>query len=209
MGNKRVPGSSRASFSHLITVSMSQQTLAGFSEKTLSMGESTSDFRPWNRIVLEWDIDYQGYQREWDGEEGYLDFHVIVMIKEALVVGKYPQTGKKGEQPGYCLTVRQSMAFCGDDPDWQVISKEGFRRDDLKKAIDTFQREVLNVQDWIEIAESRARLIPNQNDLFECFHCGWVTDLYSDEIICPGCGKRYWSERMWNRNAGEACGSYN
>jgi uncharacterized protein with PIN domain len=63
-----------------------------------------------------------------------------------------------------------------------------------------FQREVLNVQNWAEIAESRVRLMPNQNDIFECLHCGWVTDIWSDDITCQGCGKRYWSERMWGRN---------
>lgn len=185
-----------------------QQTLAGFSDKSIPIGESTSDFRPWNRVILNWDIDYQGYQRDGEGEEGYLDFQVCVVIRESLVRVKDPQTGKKKEKPGYGLTVFQSVASNGRELDSQVVYEEHFQMGEFPKAFDAFQREVLNVQTWVEIAESRAQLMPNQNDVFECLHCGWVTDTWSDDIICEGCGKRYWSEKLWGeggRVSSEAC----
>ena len=60
-----------------------QLELSDFLGKTISMDELMGDFRPWNNVVLDWDIDYQGYQRDGEREECYLDFHVIVEIKEA------------------------------------------------------------------------------------------------------------------------------
>jgi hypothetical protein len=157
-----------------------------------------SDFRPWNRVVLDWTIDYQGYQRD-EQREGHVDFHVRVVIREALVRLKGTQTQKKRKMPGYSLTIFQVIAFDGDLRDPQVVFEELFRADELPKAVDAFQQQVLNVQTWVEIAESRARVMWNQNDVFECFHCGWVTDIWSDEITCEGCGKRYRAERMWSK----------
>jgi len=153
-----------------------QQTLGAFSEKTLSLSKETSDSRPWNRVILDWDIDYQGYQKDVEGEEGFLDFHVHVIIRETLVRVKDPQTTKKKEKTGYSLTVSQSVALNGHGLDSQVVNEEYFQVHELPKAFDVFQREVLNVQTWVDIAGSRARLIPMQNVVFECFHCGCVTD---------------------------------
>ena len=85
------------------------------------------------------------------------------------------------------------------EKEWEsyITYEESFQMGQLKKAFDAFQRELLNIQSWIEIAESRARIIPQGNEVFECFHCGWVTDIWSDDITCKGCGKRYWSDRLW------------
>jgi hypothetical protein len=173
-----------------------QQTLAGFSEKTRSVSNSMSGFRAWNRVILEWDIDYHGHHRNED-RDWHVDFHVRVFIKEAMIRLKDPLTRKKKEMPGYSLIVFHSMALDGAQPDSEIVYEEPFRINQLPKAFDAFQQEVLNVQSWVEIAESRARLMPKQNDLFECFHCGWVTDIWSEDILCEGCGKRYRSERVW------------
>jgi hypothetical protein len=178
-----------------------QPTLSDFAQKTISFGKAMRDFRAWNRVILDWDIAYQGYQRD-EQREGSVDFHVRVVIREALV--RDPQTQKKQRMPGYSLTIFQFIAFDGDRRDSQVVFEELFRADELPKAVDAFQQQVLNVQTWAEIAESRARVMPNQNDVFECFHCGWVTDIWSDEIVCEGCGKRYWSERMWSKGLRDA-----
>jgi hypothetical protein len=62
--------------------------------------KSMPDFRPWNRVVLDWDIHYQGYQRD-EQREGHLNFHVRVVLREASA--RDPQTGKKREMPGYSL----------------------------------------------------------------------------------------------------------
>jgi len=171
-----------------------QPTLSDFAQKAISSSKSMTDSRAWNRVVLDWDIAYQGYQRD-EQREGHVDFHVRVVIREALVRLKDPQTQKKRQMPGYSLTIFQTIAFDGDQSESLPIYEESFRMDDLPKAVDAFQRAVLTVQTWVEIAESRARVVPNQNDVFECFHCGWVTDIWSDEITCEGCGKRYWSEK--------------
>lgn len=178
-----------------------QQTLEGFSQKTIPLSELTSDFRAWNRCLLDWDIEYQGYEREGEGEPGYVDFSVRVEIREALVMAKNPQTHKKTERPGYKLTVTQGMSFNGLVIDPQIVHEESFQIDQLGKAFDAFQEELLQIQAWIEIAESRARLIPNQNDVFECLQCGWVTDIWSDDLMCQGCGRRYWSQRLWSRGS--------
>ena len=174
-----------------------QLELSGFLGKTISMDELMGDFRPWNNVVLDWDIDYQGYQRDGEGEEGYLDFHVIVEIKEAVVKAKDPKTHRRLKKPGYKLTVIQNTAVVGKEWERYIVYDESFQMDQLRKAFNAFQHELLNIQCWVEIAESRARIIPQGNDVFECFHCGWVTDIWADDIMCPGCGKRYWSERLW------------
>jgi Zn finger protein HypA/HybF involved in hydrogenase expression len=95
------------------------------------------------------------------------------------------------------MTVIQNIAFDGKECESNIAYEESFQMDQLKNAFDVFQRELLNIQCWVEIAESRARIIPQGNDEFECFHCGWVTDIWTDDIICPGCGKRYWSEMLY------------
>jgi len=180
-----------------------QPTLSDFAQKTVSTSKSLSDFRPWNCVVLDCDIAYQGYQRD-EQREGIVDFHVRVVIREAMVRLKDPQTYKKRKMPGYSLKIFQLIAFDGDRSDSLIVFEELFRADELPKAVDAFQQQVLSAQTWVEIAESRARVMWNQNDVFECFHCGWVTDIWSDEILCEGCGKRYWSERMWSKGLGDA-----
>ena len=67
--------------------------------------KSMSDFRPWNRVILDWDIGYQGYQRD-DQREGPVDFQVRVVLREAMVRLKDPQTGKKRQMPGYRFCMR-------------------------------------------------------------------------------------------------------
>jgi hypothetical protein len=182
-----------------------QLELSAFSGKTISMDESTKDFRPWNRTILDWEIEYRGYNRGEDGPEGYIDFHVVVEINEAVIIARNPKTYKKVEKPGYKLSIFQNMAFEGKEWESYVVHEESFEKKKLKKAFDAFQRELMNIQCWVEIGESRARIIPQANDVFECFHCGWVTDIWADDIMCQGCGKRYWSERLWNRGTGSGC----
>lgn len=176
--------------------------LSAFSERTISMNKSMEDFRPWNHLILDWEIEYQGYsRRDDDGEEGYIDFHVIVEIREAVVNARDPKTHKKLKKHGYRLTIIQNIAFAGKEWESIIAYEESFQMDQLRKAFDVFQRELLNIQCWVDIAESRARIIPQENDIFECLHCGWVTDVWDDDIICQGCGKRYWSERLWGAHA--------
>jgi len=38
-------------------------TLSSLANKTVSMDEFTRGFRPWNNIILDWDVDYRGYAR--------------------------------------------------------------------------------------------------------------------------------------------------
>jgi len=178
---------------------MSEQLmLSSFSKKTISMDESSRGFRPWHNIVLEWDVESQGYQTEEAIGEGYVDFHVLAEIREALVkVRKDDKTYKEIEVPGYRLTIIQKMALSGKEWESYIAYEEAFPKKQLRKGFDLFRREVLNVQGWIKIAESRARLIPEKADVFECVWCGWVTDTWTDDILCEGCGKRYWSEKLW------------
>jgi len=174
-----------------------QLMLSSFSTKTISMDESTKGFRPWNNKVLEWDVKYQGYQME-KGIERYVDFHVLAQIREALVkLRKDSSSYKKIEVPGYKLTITQEIAIGGREWESGVVYEEAFPKDQLRKSFDVFRREVMNIQGWIEIAESRARIIPNKADAFECTWCGWATDVWADDILCKGCGKRYWSDRLW------------
>ena len=178
---------------------MTQLMLSSFSQKTISMGKSTKNFRPWNNIIFEWDVEYLGYSRGFDEPEGIIEYHVIVEIMEALVKARNPKTNKKIERPGYKLIITQNMVFQGKDWESYIVYEEAFQKDKLKKAFDVFQRELLNIQVWIKIAESRARLIPKGNDVFECSFCGWVTNAWGEDITCEGCGKRYWSEKLWRR----------
>lgn len=175
--------------------------LSSFTKKTISMDESTKGFRQWNNLILDWEVEYRGYSRE-DGEpEGYVEFYVIVEITEALVKVIKPKTCKKVERSGYKLIVAQNMAFEGTECDSYIVYEESFIKDRLKRAFDVFHREVLNIQRWIRIAESRARLIPNRADVFECQFCGWATNVWMDDITCEGCGKRFWSDKLWKRNS--------
>ena len=176
---------------------ISQLDLSSFAEKAISLEESTKDFRPWDKTIIDWEIKYHGYVREEGGPKGFIECHVTVEIKESLIQIKNPKTHKKVTKPGYKLSVFQDVSFEGKGRENNIVYEEEFEKQDLKKAFDVFQRELLNVQGWVEIAESRARIIPKENDVFECIHCGWVTDILSDGITCEGCGKRYWSERFF------------
>ena len=179
-----------------------QLMLSSFSTKTISMDDSTKGFRPWNNNVFDWEVEYQGYYREEGKHEGYVDFHVLVDIREALVkVRKDNKTYRKIEVPGYKLIITQKMALAGRERESYVVYEEAFQKEKLGKAFDVFSREVLNIQGWIKIAESRVRLIPDKSEVFECVFCGWVTDVWSDDILCEGCGKRYWSDRLWTGKA--------
>ena len=177
---------------------ISQLDLSSFSEKTVSLAESTKDFRPWDKTVIDWEIKYHGYVREDGGPKGFIEYHVTIEIKESVIQIKSPKTHKKVTKPGYRLSVFQDVSFESKVWENNIVYEEEFEKQDLKKAFDVFRRELLNVQNWVEIAESRARLIPKENDVFECIHCGWVTDIWSDDITCEGCGKRYWSERYFS-----------
>ena len=165
------------------------------------MGEATKAFRPWDRVVISWNVEYRGYQRgDDDRPEGPVGFHVTLEIREAVIVSNNPkQRRRRAGKRAYRLTVTHAMAPAGEDPDSSIVYEEPFTEQEIKKAYDAFQREVLNVQSWVVIAEPRARIIPQANDVFECHHCGWVTDIWRDDITCEGCGRRYWSERIWNR----------
>lgn len=184
---------------------MTQTMLTGFSEKALSLDEYNrkEGARRWNNLVCDWDVEYQGY---WRGEdnipEGYIDFHIIVEIVEALVTSREKKTYKKVKVPGYRLSVTENVAF--PDKEWEsfVAYEAEFQKESLKKGFDAFQRELLNIQSWITIAEARAELIPHGRDVFECAFCGWVTDQVTDDITCCGCGKRFWSEKLWGKAAG-------
>lgn len=172
--------------------------LSSFSTKTISMDVSTKAFRPWNNNIFDWEVEYQGYYREEDEHEGYVDFYVLADIREALVkMRKDKKTYRKIEVPGYKLIITQKMALAGREWESYVVYEEVFPKKQLRKAFDVFMRELLNIQGWIEIAESRARLMPDQADVFECDFCGWVTDIWTDDILCEGCGKRYWSDKLW------------
>jgi len=178
---------------------MSEQLmLSSFSTKTISMDESSKGFRPWNNNVFDWEVGYQGYYREEGKHEGYVDFHVLAEIREALVkVRKDNKTYRKIEVPGYKLIITQKMALTGREWESYVVFEEAFPKEQFRKAFDVFRREVLNIQGWIKIAESRARLMPDKGEVFECVFCGWVTDTWTDDILCEGCGKRYWSDKLW------------
>jgi len=168
--------------------------------EAITMNAFTPELRPWNQLILDWNVNFTGYVREDGQKEGYVDFHVMVDLREALVRARQEKTYKKIQRPGYKLTVNQEMTFERGKTESYIIHEESFQKDQIKRAVDSFQRELLMIQRWIEIAESRARIMPQHNDIFECHWCGWVTDIWSDDITCQGCGKRYWSERIWKGN---------
>ncbi len=63
-----------------------QPILSSFSRKTISFSEATKDLRPWNNLILDWDVEYQGFSNdEMDEPQGYIDVHVAVEIIEALI----------------------------------------------------------------------------------------------------------------------------
>jgi len=39
--------------------------------------------------------------------------------------------------------------------------------------------------------------MPDNKDTFECPFCGWATNSTKDDTSCHGCGKRFWSDKMW------------
>ena len=86
-----------------------QLDLCAFGGKTISVADWTQDFRPWNRVVLDWEIEYSGYARGDENPKGYVHYHVIVELTEALVLVRKPKTYKKIERPGYKLTVTQNI----------------------------------------------------------------------------------------------------
>lgn len=91
-----------------------QQTLSMFTEKAIAVCEANKDFRRWDKVVLEWDVEYCGYDRgENNEEEGHVDFHVIVRIVEAMVDVRVRNKHRKVEKPGYKLAVTQNMASDG------------------------------------------------------------------------------------------------
>lgn len=184
-----------------------QLMLGAFCQKTIPVSEATKDLRPYNRVILNWEVDYRGFSsKEPDEPQGYLDFHIYVSIKESLIRIRDQKTGKKVERPGYKLTVAQDMAFEGQKWESYLVHEESFKQTEIRKAFDAFQRELLNIQGWIDIAESRAKFIPSGKDAFECPFCGWVTDELEDDITCYGCGKRFWSESLLKRQARSVSG---
>ena len=181
---------------------MTQTMLTGFYQKGTEMDVYSKEVesRRYNNLIFDWDIEYQGYQRkEVDIPEGYVDFHVIIEIVEAIVTVRDKKTYKKGKKPGYKLTVSQAIAYPEEEWESFIIYDEQFKKEQLNKAFDVCQGEILNIQNWITIAESRASLIPKKKDVFECMFCGWVTDQMGDDITCHGCGKRFWSDKMWGK----------
>lgn len=175
--------------------------LSAFAKQTITLEDhnKSSGFRRWNNLIYDWEVEYQGYNLPDDiypdAPEGFIDFHVVVEIIEALVTVR--EKHKKVKRPGYKLSITQNTLL--PDENWESIItyEEEFKQDQLNKAIDIFQRELLNIQSWILIAESRANLMPDNKHTFECPFCGWATDSTKDDISCHGCGKRFWSEKMW------------
>ena len=186
----------------VINTMTNQLMLSSFSKKTISVEEATKDFRQWNNVIFDWNVKYKGYFRGEDYEpEGYIDFSIVVRIVEALVKAKSQKSRKNVKLPGYKLVVSQNMVIAGKEWDACVVYDESFQKNEIKKTFDVFQRELMNIQGWIDIAESRTRLMPERKDIFECPFCGWVTDVWSDDIVCYGCGKRFWSEKSWGKFA--------
>lgn len=174
-----------------------QLMLSSFSAKTISLDEATKDFRPWNNKIFDWEVEYQGYSQGEDEVEGYIEFHIVAEIKEALVKTRKGKSHKKVEVPGYVVLITQNMVFESGEKESYVAYEESFTKTELKKAFDVFMLELLEIQTWIKIAESRSLLIPVKADVFECHCCGWVTDKWADDICCEGCGKRFWSRSLW------------
>lgn len=60
---------------------------------------------------------------------------------------------KKVKRPGYKLLITQNTLLPEEDWETIIVYEEEFKQDQLNKAIDIFQRELLNIQSWILIAE--------------------------------------------------------
>jgi hypothetical protein len=165
----------------------------------------SDDFRLWDRVISDWDVEFQGYASgdDDDATPGYVDFHLVIQVFEAYVSARGQKTYKKVMVPGYKVVVTENVAFPGEDWETWTIFEEGFKKKDLPKAIDVFRRELLNAQGIILVAKSRAKLIPAGKTAFECPFCGWATDSDDDDTMCLGCGKRFWSEKMWNGEGAE------
>ena len=169
------------------------------------MLSESEDFRLWDGVIVDWAAQFQGYASgdDDDGREGYIDSHLIVQVFEAYVSARDEKTYKWVEVPGYKVVVTENVALPGEPWEYWTIFDEGYKKKDLSKAIDVFQRELLNAQTIILVAESRAKLIPTGKAVFECPFCGWVTDSEDDDTTCMGCGKRFWGEKMWNGGGSE------
>ncbi len=182
-----------------------QLMLSAFSAKTIAMDQSNEGFRPWNNKALVWNLAYRGYFDEGDGGiHGLMDFFVEVELREAVIKvrSKTSARNKKVERPGYRLTITQSFIIHqGEEsaPETFIAYQEDFALHEKRKAVDVFAREIMNIQGWAMIAESRALFIPSGRAVFECPFCGWVTDSWNRDICCDGCGKRFWSKEMWSQ----------
>ncbi|MFO7881177.1 MAG: hypothetical protein R6U52_01400 [Kosmotogaceae bacterium] len=183
---------------------MTQSMLSSFADKHISLDEHNqqSGFRRWNSLIYDWEVEYQDYIRpdeNWhDAPEGYVETHVIVEITEALVTAR-DKKYKKVKRPGYKLTVTQNRLLPGDEQEWESYTtlEEEYQKDKLNNCFSAFQRELLNIQIWIAVAESRAKLLPTNSETFECPFCGWATNTTSHDISCIGCGKRFWDSELF------------
>ena len=87
---------------------MAQLMLSSFSQKTISMTESTKSFLPWNNTILDRKIEYRGYSRELGEFEGIIKYQVIVRLLEALANTRHPKSYKKIKTPGYKLVITKT-----------------------------------------------------------------------------------------------------
>jgi hypothetical protein len=177
---------------------MSQLMLHSFKEKEISVEKATEDLKPYNNVILDWEIECKDFMSEDIGsDEGkIIKRHIKVVMKESLVKARN-EKGKRIEVPGYKVF---SVEDVYDDKDRLVdgfISlSEDFKEKDKKKATDCFMEYILTIQNWIMIAESRAKSKPDNKQQFECLNCGWCSEVPLEETefkdTCLGCGRRYW-----------------
>jgi len=191
-------------------IDVAQIKLTNFEKKTISpnaLWQRDQEADLASRL-LDWVVCYNGYKRadfHEEESEGVVKFTVRVMLEQAFIRTWDKRLRKRTTKPGYRIVMCQLVVFPDGDkitlPD-EVIQEVGLRY--KARAVDAFTREIMNVQCWITIAESRARLIPKKRDWFECPFCGWVTDEESSDVMCQGCGKRFWMEmeRHAEENAG-------
>jgi hypothetical protein len=170
--------------------------LDSFSQSEISVDEVTKDFKPYNNTILAWEIEIEDYWQD-EEERGELISRTIeITVKEALVKIKNDK-GKKVEVPGYLVLISEDMYKSGGILiDGFIQASEEFKKQDFKKAVDCYIRYMLDVQDWIFIADSRAALKPERKEQFECPFCGWCSEIPLEETefkdTCLGCGKRFW-----------------
>ena len=93
------------------------------------------------------------------------------------------------------MVVYQNVLMPGGDWDSYQVFGEEFVKDRLCTAVDAFMRETIIMQSWIEVAESRAKLIPADKAAFECPFCGWVTDSEDDDSTCLAAGNGFGAKR--------------